>query len=143
MLKKSKLLVVFSMLTLVGTAGVAAARNGQGPGGPRGKALAQTFDRNQDGKLDDAERAAMRAAKEAKHAERHKQMLAQFDRNQDGKLDDAEREQAIEQKAADHFKKLDSNGDGAVSLAEFKAGVRNHHRHNRGPMGPTGPDHED
>jgi Ca2+-binding EF-hand superfamily protein len=138
-MSNSKLTIAISVLSLLGSVGVAAARDGRG--GPKRDELRATFDRNQDGKLDDAERAEMMKAMQTRRAEHRQQMLAQFDSNRDGKLDDAEREKMIEQKSAEHFKKLDANGDGSVSYAEFKAARAAHHR--RGfdgfpPFGPNG-----
>ena len=46
------------------------------------------FDANKDGKLDDNERATMKAEHEARRAE----MLQRFDTDKDGKLSDSERE---------------------------------------------------
>ncbi len=54
----------------------------------RGKVLNE-HDRDGDGRLDEAERAAMAAANRAK-AEQNPRILRRFDKNRDGKLDDAE-----------------------------------------------------
>lgn len=54
----------------------------------RAKALKE-FDKDEDGKLDDAERAAMAAANRTR-AEENPRILRRFDKNRDGKLDDAE-----------------------------------------------------
>jgi hypothetical protein len=56
------------------------------PEGQRPDRAAQIkkYDKNNDGKLDDDERAAMRKDREA-------EMLKRFDKNNDGKLDDEER----------------------------------------------------
>jgi Ca2+-binding EF-hand superfamily protein len=141
MLKHSKLMIAFTMLSLVGAAGVAAAR--QGHRGPPAEMIAP-FDTNKDGKLDDAERAAMHTAMQAKHAEHRKQVLAKFDANKDGKLDDTEREAMLDQMVTEHFQKLDANHDGSISLAELKAGARELHKRGgkhgmfMGEMGPPG-----
>lgn len=68
-----------------------------GPAGPRGPMhakLMQRFDLDQDGKLSEAERAALKQAAEerrAQHAQNRKDVLARFDQDGDGKLGDAER----------------------------------------------------
>jgi len=102
--------------------------------------MVEKFDRNADGKLDDAERGQMKQAFEAKRAARHQAALAKYDANRDGKLDEAERIAMRDDKMTERFHKLDKNGDGALSLDEFKAakrGFRHHARHGhpklRGP----------
>jgi hypothetical protein len=102
--------------------------------GPARKDLIQKFDKNGDGKLDDAERADMKAAFEARRGERHKEALARYDTNKDGKLDDAERAAMRDARLAERFKAMDKNGDGKLSLDEFKAGAETRggfHRHGR------------
>ena len=85
--------------------------------------ILQKYDTNKDGKLDDTEKAAMNADFKAKRAERKAEMLAKFDTNKDGKLDESgARRDASDERATEAFKKLDANGDGQLSLDEFKAG---------------------
>lgn len=137
MLNKTKLALVVSALALsAGSLGVAFARDDRGGPPPAPKELIRKFDKNNDGKLDDSERAAMHADFKARHQEEHKKVLAQFDKNKDGKLDDAEREAMMDQKVTEHFKQLDTDGNGAVTLAEFKAGMKLRHKHVM--MGPPG-----
>jgi Ca2+-binding EF-hand superfamily protein len=126
MLTKLKLAMLISAPLVAGATTYALA--GDSPTKPE---LIQKFDKNGDGKLDDAERADMRAAFAAKRTERHKEMLARFDTNKDGKLDDAERAAMRDSLAAERFKALDKNGDGVLSLDEFKAGAQGMHRHGR------------
>ena len=54
------------------------------------------FDKDGDGKLNDEERAAAKAAAEAKMEERKKEMIAKFDKDGDGKLSDEEKKAAEE-----------------------------------------------
>jgi Ca2+-binding EF-hand superfamily protein len=135
-MNKTKIILAASILSLT-TIGVASARQDRGaPGRDR----FERFDTNNDGKLDAAERAEMHKAMAARHAERHKKVLAQFDANRDGKLDESERKKMADQKAAEHFAKLDANRDGQLSLAEFKDGMKLRHKIiMRGPGGPGGP----
>ena len=66
------------------------------------------FDKNGDGKLDEAEREAMREAAEKKGGEdgakRRQEILERFDKNGDGELDEAERKamrEAIEKERSE------------------------------------------
>jgi hypothetical protein len=128
MLTKLKLALLISAPLVTSATTYALAGDG-----PTGAAVIQKFDKNGDGKLDDAERADMRAAFKAKRAERHQAMLARFDTNKDGKLDASERVAMRDSLVTERFQKLDKNGDGQISLDEFKAsaGKAGMHRHGR------------
>lgn len=67
----------------------------------------------------------------AQRAEHHKEKIARFDLNKDGKLDDTERAAMRDTLATERFKAMDKNGDGVLSLDEFKAGAQRLHRHGR------------
>ena len=67
--------------------------------GKKSEEMVKKFDKDGDGKLNDAEKTA---AKEAKKAEHEKKMLEKFDTDKDGKLSDAEK--AEMQKACDTLK---------------------------------------
>lgn len=49
--------------------------------------MLKKFDANGDGQLDDTEKAAAKAAMQAKHAARKAEMLKKYDKNGDGTLD--------------------------------------------------------
>jgi Ca2+-binding EF-hand superfamily protein len=133
MFTKLKLILATSVLVIGGAAGFAAAHGGGGAKGDR-QGMKEKFDTNKDGKLDDSERAAMKAAMEAKRSQRKAEMLAKFDTNKDGKLDPAERAVMKQETSAAAFKKLDANGDGVLSRAEFAAADgRGHHGGMRKP----------
>lgn len=117
MMTKLKLALVTS-IGLLGTVGGIAAANNIGGND------AATPDRS-----------AMKAEWQAKRAERKAQMLAKYDTNKDGKLDANERAVMKQEIADKRFAKLDANGDGVISKAEFEAGAARlggHHRHFRG-----------
>ena len=120
-----KMVAIGALAGALGLVGVSMATAGGPDGEGRRGAFIAKFDTNGDGKLDDAERKAMHEAMRARRAE----MIARFDTNKDGKLDDAERKVMHDTLAGERFKKLDTNGDGVLSLDEFKAGVG--HRHAR------------
>jgi hypothetical protein len=128
--KKNTIIGFLAATLTAGSITLAAAYPGGGMGGhgPRGDKMGK-FDTDGDGKLDDTEKAAMRAAFEARHKER----IARFDLNKDGVLDDAERQAMHKARAAEMFKRLDANGDGQLSLAEFQAG-----HHGKGGRGHHG-----
>src|SRR5262245_8371179 len=86
---------------LAGAATYAVADGGSGS--PARAELLQKFDKNGDGKLDDAERAAMKAAFAARRAEQKKEMLTKYDTNKDGVLDDAERAAMRDTKLTERF----------------------------------------
>jgi Ca2+-binding EF-hand superfamily protein len=75
---------------------------------------------------------------EQDRVERHAKLLEKFDANKDGKLEPAERVVMRDELAAKAFARLDKNGDGRLSLDEFKAGRMHKHRgrmHRGGPGG--------
>ncbi len=134
------LALLIGSITAVGVAS-ASPQAGRGDRG----AAAKAFDTNKDGVLDAAERAAFKAAREANRGARKAQMLATFDTNKDGKLDATERAAMKDARMSEHFKKLDTDGNGQISLAEFKAGkpkggMGHHGRHGKGRHG--GGDHQ-
>ena len=118
MLTKLKLALLIASPLVAGAATYAVADGGHAP-----KEAIEKFDTNGDGKLDDAERAQMKAAWQAKRAERHKEDLAKYDANKDGQLDDAERKTLRDARLTERFQTMDKNGDGKLTLDEFKAGA--------------------
>lgn len=107
--------------TLASTA--AATTTPPKPRHPLPPALAE-FDINKDGVLSATEREALKKAME----DRHKAFIAKYDKNGDGVLDATERaaaradlEAAEKAERTKLFAGIDTNGNGSLSLDEFKA----------------------
>lgn len=101
--------------------------------------IIKRYDTNKDGKLDEAEIAAVKeqmlvAGQEKREEnrervrERQAEWLKEFDKNGDGKLDDAEKLvmettlRARMEKNPRMLKRLDTDGDGKISDVEWAAG---------------------
>jgi 5-hydroxyisourate hydrolase-like protein (transthyretin family) len=131
----TKMKIALALCGSLAAGGVAAAGGFHGGGAPRAEIL-QKYDTNKDGKLDDSEKAVLKADFQAKREQKKAEMLAKFDTNKNGKLDDSEKAAMRDERQTEAFKKLDTNGDGQISLTEFKAGRSKMgmgmHRHARG-----------
>jgi Ca2+-binding EF-hand superfamily protein len=85
------------------------------------------FDKNGDGKLDQAERteakSTMKQERSAKAERRQKNLLKRYDKNGDGKLDEAEKAAAFDDVASRprFIKRHDKDGDGKLSPEEKAA----------------------
>jgi hypothetical protein len=129
MLTKMKLALAIAAPLVAGAATYAAADSGSPA--DRHAELIQKFDQNGDGKLDDSERAQMKAFFQARRQAHRQEMLAKYDTNHDGKLEPSERAVMRDDKLTARFAKLDTNHDGVVTLDEFKANAPLGHRHGR------------
>jgi hypothetical protein len=93
------------------------------------------FDKDGDGKINEEERAAAKAAREEMQAARKKEVLEKFDKDGDGKLNDEERMAAHEGMKKKMLEKFDKDGDGELSEEERKE-MRKAMPHR--PHGPKG-----
>lgn len=118
-----------ALCALVALGAVTASR-AEKPEGAKEKgpsaALLKKYDANQDGKLDETEKAALEADLAKKKAAEEAKVLAKYDANKDGKLDDSEkaameadkkaaaekRKEAMEKKKAEKEKAKAGTGDG-------------------------------
>ena len=94
--------------------------------GRRFEDRAAAYDKNGDGVLDDAERAAMKKDFEARRETRHKEALARFDKDKDGQLSTAERDAMVHARALERFQAMDADKNGQISLAELEAHMKSH-----------------
>jgi len=116
---------LFVMAALLG-AGVIGKAEDAPKGPPMHKLppeVIKEFDKDGDGKLNEEERAAAKAAHE-------KKMLEKFDTDKDGKLSDDERAAAKAAHEKEMIAKFDKDGDGKLSEEEKKAA------HEAGGFGP-------
>jgi Ca2+-binding EF-hand superfamily protein len=117
-----KLTIALSLATLVGGSALAFANHHTPEPGCEAKHQAhrqkklERFDTDKDGKLSDAERAAMRAAWKQRFGE----MKQRYDVDKDGSLSETERAAMRKEHAQRVLGKLDQNGDGQLSVDEAK-----------------------
>ncbi len=116
-----------------------AAEPASGTAAARDAEIIKRYDTNKDGKLDEAEIAAVKeemlSASQEKREETRERITErveawrkEFDQNGDGKLDEAEKKvmettlRARMEKNPRMLKRLDTDGDGKLSDAEWAAG---------------------
>jgi len=100
-------------------------RQGGPGGGPMRGMLLRRFDKDGDGKLNDEEKAAAKAARE--------EHVKKFDKDGDGELNQEERKAAreaireqVREKMAERKKEIDTDGDGKISEEERDAARAKH-----------------
>lgn len=132
---KTKLLIIIAAtFGLLGAANAQAAK----PDRPERKLppeILEKFDKDGDGKLNEEERAAAKAAREEMMEARKKEMLEKFDKDGDGKLNEEERAAAQEARKQMMLEKFDKDGDGELNDDE-KAAMKEAMKHR--PGGPRG-----
>ena len=146
MKKRISLLCVFCATLLPGGLQAWGAEETQkrpGARRPGRGAIIKKFDKDGDGKLNEEERKAARAAGKARHEEMRGKLLAEFDADKDGKLNEDERKAAsktrmelrwegLPAEAKERItKRFDKDGDGKLSDTERKAAIAAR-RHRKG-----------
>jgi Ca2+-binding EF-hand superfamily protein len=136
---KKTLILGLSLTVMVGLTARLQAADKEVKSGAKPAQMAELlkkYDKNGNGKIDDAEEEAIRAdrakAAEAKRAAVQAELLKKYDKNGDGKIDNTEEEairadraKAAEAKRAagqaELLKKYDKNGDGKIDKTEEEA----------------------
>ena len=103
-------------------------KGGPPEGRPSREELLKKFDKDGDGKLNDAERAELRKAMASKGGARRlpPQLMKKFDKDGDGKLNEDERAEmrkAMEARRKEFIAKFDKDGDGKLNEDERKAAM--------------------
>jgi Ca2+-binding EF-hand superfamily protein len=149
---KTKTLLLIAVT--VGLAGVSSAEEGKreikrdrgnrvGPAGerpadrPMPREVLEKFDTNKDGKLDEGEREAAKAAHQAREAEFKKKMLEKFDKDGNGELSEEEKEEMKKAMRKERAMKFDKDGDGELNdeeKEEMKKAMKEHQKKG-GPEG--------
>ena len=134
-MKKTVFLLVGLLTSLSLQAEPGEGRGPKGEGkGPRGgdrtppAEIIEKFDTDGDGKLNDEERKAARAAHREIMEKRRAEMLAKYDTDKDGKLSADERKAAM-------LDRFDTDKDGVLSDAEKEAAKSEIRRGGHGPRG--------
>ena len=122
----------------IGLSGAAHAEEGKGPRKPHKipPEILEKFDADKDGKLDEEERKAAKAARGDMEAKFRQEMLEKFDVDGDGKLNDEEKAAMREGVKKKMLEKFDKDGDGELSEEE-RAEMRKAMAHR--PGGPKKP----
>jgi hypothetical protein len=122
----------------IGLSGAAHAEEGKGPRKAHKlpPEVIAKFDKDGDGKLNEEEHAAAKAARGEMEAGRKKEMLEKFDADKDGKLNDDEKAAMRGGMKKKMLEKFDKDGDGELNEEE-KAEMRKAMMHH--PGGPKRP----
>lgn len=116
------------MIVIAAAFGLAGAAHAEKPGKDRPHRdippeIIEKFDKDGDGKLNQEEREAAKAARERMMEAKKKEMIAKFDKDGDGKLSEEEEQAMREARRKMMMEKFDKDGDGELSDDE-KAEMR-------------------
>lgn len=126
---KTRSLIVIA--AVIGFAGAAHAEEGERdrPHRKLPPEIMEKFDKDGDGKLNEEERKAARAARGEMMESRRKEMLAKFDKDGDGKLNDEEEAAMKEERRKRMLERFDKDKDGELSddeKAEMRKAMTDH-----------------
>jgi Ca2+-binding EF-hand superfamily protein len=130
---KSKTLILSALTTLAFVSPIFAEgkedRKGKGIPEEKRAELLEKFDTDKDGKLDEEERKAARAAFK-------EEFMKKFDTNGDGEISDEEREEAKKKRKEMILERFDEDGDGELSEEERKKARAAFHERMKGKKCP-------
>lgn len=134
-MKTKSLIVIAAALGLIGSAHAEEAKKDrqQRKLPPE---IIERFDKDGDGKLNEEEREAAKAARKEMMKNRRAEMLEKFDKDGDGELNEEERKAMREEMKKRMLEKFDKDGDGELSdeeRAEARKAMKNR------PGGPRRP----
>jgi Ca2+-binding EF-hand superfamily protein len=115
--------------------GETSTASGDKPPGQHKQEMLQRFDKDGDGKLNDEEKAAAKAAMQQRQGDMREEALKRFDANGDGKLDDAERATAQEAMHKQRGGQM-TDEQRAKARAEFQAYAAKHDKDGDGKLSP-------
>ena len=136
---KTKAMIIIA--AAIGLTGAAHAEEGKRERGEHTipPEIIAKFDKDGDGKLNEEERKAAKAAREEMEAARKKEILEKFDADKDGELNEAEREAMRTEMKKRMLEKFDKDGNGELSEEE-RAEMRKHFKDRPGHDRPHGKD---
>lgn len=132
-MKTKQLIIIAASIGLIGAANAEEGKKKR-PEGKLPPEIIAKFDKDGDGKLNDEERAAAKAAREEMMKARKAEMLKKFDTDGDGKLSDEEEAAMREARKKMMMERFDKDKDGELNEAE-KAEMRKAMMEHR-PGGP-------
>jgi hypothetical protein len=134
-MKTKTLIIIGATIGLIGSASAEEGKKKRPPFKVPPEVIAK-FDKDGDGKLNEEERKAAKAAHEEIMKARKEEMLKKFDKDGDGELNDEEKAAMKEEMKKKMLERFDKDGDGELNEQE-RAEMRKSMPHH--PGGPKGP----
>lgn len=137
-MKTNTLIIIAAAIGLSGAAHAEEGKRERGEHKLPPEIIAK-FDKDGDGKLNEEELKAAKAAREEMEAARRKEMLEKFDKDKDGELNEDEKEAMRAEIKKRMLEKFDKDGNGELSEEE-RAEMRKHFKDHPGHDRPHGKD---